>query len=101
MLKLSNFCLKTYNLQNTVINIIIIKTLLHLRNSHTEVSLRLTIPRILRALHRKASTRKCYPTNTADKVIYSVVQITSTTERHLSENLKALKTVITSNTSYK
>ena len=83
------------------INIIIIKKLLHLRNSHTEVSLRLTIPRILRALHRNASTRKCYLTNTADKVIYSVVQITSTIERHLSENLKALRTVITSNTSYK
>ena len=101
MLKLSNFCLKTYNLQNTLINIIIIKRLLHLRNSHTAVYLRLTIPRILHALHRKASARKCYPTNTADKVIYSVVQITSTIERHLSENLKALRTVITSNTTYK
>ena len=49
MLKLLNFCLKTYNLQNIAVNVIIIKRLLHLRSNHTEVSLRLTIPMILNA----------------------------------------------------
>ena len=46
MLKLSNFCLITYNLQNTVINVIIIKRLLHLRGiskiSYSENSTRIT-----------------------------------------------------------
>ena len=40
MLKLSKFYLKTYNLQNTAINVIIINRLLHLRRSHTEVYVR-------------------------------------------------------------
>ena len=53
MLKLSKVCLKTYNLQNTAINVIIIKRLFHLRSSHTEGSLRLTTPRIQSTLHRK------------------------------------------------
>ena len=62
MLTLSKFCLKTCNLQNTAINVIIIKRLLHLRSSHTEVSLRLTLSGIQRIFHGKASIRKCYAT---------------------------------------
>ena len=46
VLKSSNFYLKTYNLQNTAIKVIIIENLLHLRSSRTEVSLRLTVSRI-------------------------------------------------------
>ena len=51
-----------HNLQNTVIDEITIKRLLRLKSRNTEVSLRLTIPRIHRALHRKPSTRKSYLT---------------------------------------
>ena len=60
MLKLSKFCLKPYNLQNTAINVIIIKRLLHLRSSHTEVYVRLTINRI------KSIYKEVLPNNTAD-----------------------------------
>ena len=61
MSKLSKFCLKMYNLQNTAINVIVIKNLLHLSTSRKEVFLRLTISRNPRTLRRKTSTRKCYP----------------------------------------
>ena len=57
-----------YNLQNTAIDEITIKRLLRLKSRNTEVSLRLTIPRIHRALHRKPS-KEVLPDNTAQKVI--------------------------------
>ena len=52
-----------YNLQNIAINVIIIKRLLHLRSSHTEVYVRLTITRIKNIL------KEVLPENNADKVI--------------------------------
>ena len=60
MLKLSKFCLKPYNLQNTAINVFIIKRLLHLRSSHTDVYGRLTINRII------SIYKEVLPNNTAD-----------------------------------
>ena len=60
MLKLSKFCLKPYNLQNTAINVIIIKRLLHLRSSHAEVYGRLTINRI------KSIYKEVLPNKTVD-----------------------------------
>ena len=71
MLKLPKICLKTYNLQNSAIKVIILKTLLHLKSSHTEVTLRLTIPRIPCIFQGKASTsyKEALLDNTADKVI--------------------------------
>ena len=55
-----------YNLQNTAINVIIIKRLLHLKSSHAKVYRRLTI-HIIRTLHREASTRKYYRTTLQTK----------------------------------
>ena len=69
MLKLPKFCLKTYNLQNTAIKVIIIKRLLHSRSSRTEVSQRFTIPRILRTFAQKNIYKEVPPDNTAGKVI--------------------------------
>ena len=63
MSKLPKFSLKMYNLQNIAINVIIIKRLLHLRSSHTEVYVRLTITRIKNIL------KEVLPGNSADKVI--------------------------------
>ena len=63
MSKLPKFSLKMYNLQNIAINVIIIKRLLHLRSSHTEVYVRLTITRIKNIL------KEVLPGNNADKVI--------------------------------
>ena len=69
MLKLSKFCLKMYNFKNNAIKVIIMKRLLHLRSSRIEVYIRLTIRKIPQTLHRKISTRKGPPDNTACKVI--------------------------------
>ena len=101
MLKLFKFCLKTYKLQNTAIKVITIKRLLHQRNSRREVSLRFTIPRNLRTIHRKNIYKEVPPDKTANKVIYSVVQITPTLQKHFCESPKIFKTVIAKNTSSK
>ena len=60
MLKLSKFCLKIFNLQNTAINIIIVKRLLHLKSdSHALEPENLIQPESLplRSSHTEASIR--------------------------------------------
>ena len=69
MLNMTKFCLKTYNLQNRAIKVIIIKTLVHLRRSHTEVSLKNELIQEFYAHLTKNIYEEVPPDSTAGKVI--------------------------------
>ena len=69
MLNMTKFCLKTYNLQKTAIKVIIIKTLVHLRSSHTEVSLKNELIQEFYAHLTKNIYEEVPPDSTAGKVI--------------------------------
>ena len=97
--KLSKFCLESYNLQNTAVKVIIIKRLLRVSSSRTEVSLRLTIPRNPRTCTEKLLQGGAIQQHCRQSNIDCCAN--NTMQRRLRESLKIMRTVIPRNTSYK
>ena len=95
MLKLSTFCLKTYNLENTAIIVIIIKRLTRKSQPHKGIS-EISYSHNSTHITQENIYKEVLPNNTAEKVIQSVVSITPIMQKHLNGSLETLGTVIPS-----